>query len=370
MSISSVACSRTLRMIAVFGLSAFSLRSTTVSDTTFANGDWSLTVFPGGNGGSVTALQSTIGSNFIRSVSNTVNGNPSLILGGHIYTPFTYDPGISGPITNLNYSEDAICLSNCVGAGQRTGPAILQAGVMYGYNDLSSITGPSTSFHTISLSGLTAADFSLVAVTTSAYFNNSQHPDFSAAGAAMQFGFFRANGNTTGPGYTIVAGIDEWEITINRPSACAITQYCTQTKPTSVTTPPCSALLTATNCTLDTGEWSTTNIPRSSSLGAGSTIGIYIYTHGVGIGQSTFTLAMAFGTLCLSGPQRSSPSCSPVVVSGLLPGVCNVGPANLALSCGPLGISVGEDVNVQFWFRDGGAPGDADFSNAIFYTVE
>ena len=46
-------------------------------------------------------------------------------------------------------------------------------------------------------------------------FDNAQHPDFSASGAPIQVGYFRANG--TGPGgggYTLAAGIDNWHITI------------------------------------------------------------------------------------------------------------------------------------------------------------
>lgn len=97
------------------------LGQVTVSDATFANADWTLNVFPGGNGGSVTATQVTVGSNFLRSISDTVNGTPSIILGTHIYTPFTYTPSTSGPIVTLNYSENAICLS--VVSGRDSPPA-------------------------------------------------------------------------------------------------------------------------------------------------------------------------------------------------------------------------------------------------------
>jgi hypothetical protein len=52
------------------------------------------------------------------------------------------------------------------------------------------------------------------------------HPNFSASGLPIQFGFLRANGSSNGgPGYTLAAGIDNWQISIfalAAPSAAAI----------------------------------------------------------------------------------------------------------------------------------------------------
>jgi hypothetical protein len=148
--------------------------------------------------------------------------------------------------------------------------------------------------------------------------------------------------------------------------------YCLQAKPTSV--PGCSAKLTVTNPTLASGAWSTADIARDVSAGTGSSLGIYIYTHGVGIGPSGVSLSVPYGTLCLSGFKRSAPACSPALLAGAQGGVCNVGPMTTAVNCsgGALGIAVGDDVNVQLWYRDplGTAGGNANFSNAIFYTVQ
>ena len=145
----------------------------------------------------------------------------------------------------------------------------------------------------------------------------------------------------------------------------ALVSYCFQTKPTSV--PGCFATLLATNLSLATGVWTSTNIPASAP---GAIVGIYIYTDGVGIGQSPINVVVPFGTLCLAGFKRSSPTCAPAVLAGLAG--CNTGTMSLAVNCngGALGISVGEDVNVQLWHRDPTAPGTANFSNAIFYTVQ
>jgi hypothetical protein len=146
--------------------------------------------------------------------------------------------------------------------------------------------------------------------------------------------------------------------------------YCGQTKPTSV--PGCTAVLTVSDSSLAGGVWSTTNIPRDAALAPGTSIGIYIYTHGVGQGVSTFTAATPFGKLCLTVFERSSPACSAAVLF-TLPGQCNGGAMETEVDCngGALGIQVGEDVNVQFWYRDPSAiaPGNSNLSNAVYYTV-
>jgi hypothetical protein len=145
----------------------------------------------------------------------------------------------------------------------------------------------------------------------------------------------------------------------------SVTSFCTQTKPTSV--PACFSTLTATNTTLATGMWSATNIPSAAPA---SVVGIFIYTDGVGIGQSAVNVGVPFGQLCLAGFKRSAPTCAPAVLAAAAG--CNAGPMTLSVNCsaGALGIAVGEDVNVQLWHRDPPAGGTADFSNAIFYTVQ
>ena len=192
----------------------------TVSDGTFLDADWSLTQATAGNGGSSTAAQVATGGNpgSYRNVIDALNAAPpgsnTTVLSTSIYTPFTYDPAVSGPIGTLSYSEDAECTGGCFGAGQSTGPAVQQGGNLYILNT-QLITGAGTTWVNHSLSGLTAADFSIVSVTPTTIFDNSQHPNFSAAGGPIQVGFFRAN--STGfnlGGYTLSAGIDNWQIIV------------------------------------------------------------------------------------------------------------------------------------------------------------
>jgi len=185
----------------------------------------------------------------------------------------------------------------------------------------------------------------------------------NCANAVSQYGF-GTNCYFFG-GYPTAPFASYWLIMTGDARPESFTSYCVQTKNTSVA--GCKALLTPTNTTLATGVWSSTNIPAAS---AATIVGIYIYTDGVGIGQSAVSVNVPFGTLCLAGFKRSAPTCAPAVLAGVAG--CNLGTMNVAVNCnaGALGIVVGEDVNVQLWHRDPAAPGTANFSNAIFYTVQ
>lgn len=166
--------------------------------------------------------------------------------------------------------------------------------------------------------------------------------------------------------------VSAWALTAARGST--VVKYCTQTKPTSVAN--CIAELGVTDTSVATGVWQATKIARHSSAGVGTSIGIFIYSHGVGIGQSLINVQVPMGNLCvgLNGYKdfkRSAPPCPAAQLPGAVPG-CNAGPMETALACnqGALGIAVGDDVNVQFWYRDPYASGTASFSNAIFYTAD
>jgi hypothetical protein len=217
------------RAVIVFGILAtlISMHATAqtavVSDSMFLNADWTLSQFFIGNAGTVTAAQDLAIGNPApsRIVTDTVGAAPSpitesIVLGASIYTPFTYNPAVSGAIAFLNYTEDAACTSGCFGSGQSTGPAVLQGGNVYILISSSVITGPGLAFANHALSGLTAADFGLVNLTTAGGIaDTTQHPNFSAGGAAMQFGYFRANGSSNGgAGYTLAAAIDNWQVSI------------------------------------------------------------------------------------------------------------------------------------------------------------
>ena len=193
----------------------------TVSDGTFLDSDWTGTQFVAGNGGTSTGAQVLSGGNpgSYRNVIDALNaapvGSQTIVLSTHIYTPFTYTPSVTGAISSLNYAEDAACTAGCFGSGQSTGPALLQGGNLYILGSSTVITGPGAAWLPHTLNALTALDFGLVSVTPTTIVDNTQHPNFSAGGAPIQFGFFRANGTgVNGGAYTLAAGIDNWQITL------------------------------------------------------------------------------------------------------------------------------------------------------------
>jgi hypothetical protein len=148
----------------------------------------------------------------------------------------------------------------------------------------------------------------------------------------------------------------------------AAVQFCAQSKPTSV--PGCTPELSVTDLSLATGAWSVSKVPLGAAVR--TTVGVFLYTHGVGLGQSTFSTVTPFGTSCLPSAStlNSSPACAAAVFTGT-PSTC-VGTFSLPVNCngGALGIAVGEDVNAQCWYRDPPNPAAANLTNAIFYTVQ
>jgi len=211
-----------LSAAATIALLSLPAAAQTVSDSTFLDANWALTQFTAGNAGSSTATQMLSGGNpgAFRNVTDVLTAAPpglnTIVLSTSIYTPFTYDPAVSGAIGSLSYSEDAACTGGCFGQGQSTGPALSQGGNLYILSSSTVITGPALTWAPHVLSGLTAVDFGLVNVTAAgSIFDNTQHPNFSAGGAPIQVGFFRANGTSvSGGGYTLSAGIDNWQVTI------------------------------------------------------------------------------------------------------------------------------------------------------------
>jgi hypothetical protein len=184
----------------------------TFLDNTFSGADWELSVFRGLDGGAVAAQQESLGGNpgFYRRVTDTVNGYCSgysvcsWVWGCHVCVKAVYDQRVQGAIATIDYAEDSIMFVG-FGQGQATGPLLVQNGVFY--------CGPSMyanqmNWYTQNLVSLHAADFSSL---------GGQHPDFSAAGNPIVFGFYRRNsgGPYSGPGYTIVAGIDNWTVTVH-----------------------------------------------------------------------------------------------------------------------------------------------------------
>jgi hypothetical protein len=199
-------------MSALTGLGLLALapgaNAVVIMDSTFANVDWTKTTLSISNA-TETATQSAAGGNpgSFRTMShNFGSGIASLfIFHEYIGTGGTYDPGTSGAIASIDYSEDQKKLAGTGAVGAFV--AIKQGGVIF--------KGPvlnfsnDTTWITASSMGLTATDF--LDFTTSTF-----NPDFSAAGATISFGYGRANDTNRISPTTITHGIDNWTFTINQ----------------------------------------------------------------------------------------------------------------------------------------------------------
>lgn len=183
----------------------------TFSDSTFHDSDWELIPWMNGNGRTVGAKQEIAGGNpgrflsiFNRANNASQDGN-SNIFGFHLRRGATYNPKIQGAIAAINYSEDSILISS-FGEGHATGPALRQNGKFYFTTSKNRLIIPHNSWTHGEKLNLHAHDFRTPE-------NPNEHPDFSANGSIIEFGFFRAN-TATSDGYGISAGITNWSISI------------------------------------------------------------------------------------------------------------------------------------------------------------
>ncbi len=190
-------------------------------DDAFENADWTLLVRTTGWGGSAVGEQVNEGGNPVdhRTVVTRHNGAPG---GGRTCTyalsvkdSAVYDPSVEGSIASIDYEEDA----RPVASGQDTGPVICQGDACY--LSFAASTGPLGDWQTAQRGRLLAEDFVRVdpSVGGSGLVSDA-HPDFSATGAPIEFGFYRSicvNGGTFGVGSgQSEAGIDNWLIRVHR----------------------------------------------------------------------------------------------------------------------------------------------------------
>ena len=222
------------------------LADVTYSDGTFNDSDWQLVLFSSGTGGTYVSSQRTAYGNpgSYRKIDISVNGSSGAVVAQSgaelrptaVYPPPTpapapgpatnewgvqfhvaavYNPRTMGAISSIDSSEDALYLGGAPGEGQGTGPAVRQrdsTGVLRTYVATTITNRPSTWSH-ITLTGLLATNFSLLGGATT-FLDGTGHPDFSANGSALQFGYWRGN-STQGTGYSTSAGIDNWTIIVH-----------------------------------------------------------------------------------------------------------------------------------------------------------
>ena len=212
------------------GESCLSLRGQprTFFETTWA-GTWTPTVFTQGAGGTSNAVAGSdnVAGSFLRvniSAGVGTTTNPANVWAFFENANAVYDPRTNGAIASVSYCEDVKFFQG-FGQGQGTGPALRQGGKVYVAP--SGVTGLPANWTTLSRSGLTAASFFQMN-GPGGFTDGGSHPDFSAGGLPITFGFMRAN-SSVADAYQTSIGIDNWLIAVKDISGDGASQSLTTT---------------------------------------------------------------------------------------------------------------------------------------------
>lgn len=196
-----------------------------ITDDEFNPADWSITAETT-TGASYLVAQHLTGGNNTPAFRFMSHSLPPVETGlaevhiTHIYLGYTYHPQVEGAIEYLNYQESGIILSfPWPEAFSTTQPVVYQDGRVFASpRFLRVIADNSTSnWETGYLLALQADDFFPPGGA------ENDHPDFSAQGSPIQFGFMRTNTRsaTLPPvpatqNLIIDQGVDDWQVTIYR----------------------------------------------------------------------------------------------------------------------------------------------------------
>ena len=196
-----------LAMLLVVGSTA-SAGQTTFQDGTFNTANWSRRTITTGNGGSVSVSQFAGGNPGTSREVRTVNNSGSYVLGLHMGTvpAATFDSGVEF-IESIEFGIDALSLSGINGVGHFIGMAITQNGIDY---VTPNVVG------SIQNQGWRTNSFTFVASNFTRVDGLAGRPDFSAAGAPINFGFFTSDSN--GPQFGAIdnrALYDNLRVTFN-----------------------------------------------------------------------------------------------------------------------------------------------------------
>ena len=213
----------------------------TFNDTGFNDANWQLMLIrghvPAGgqfvsdpSAGSVSVSQEARGGvlGAYRGVNIFVNDAvgpiQNFVYSFHRPLGAVYNPSISGPIGCITYSEFSRTVSSSEPGGchcQIGSLALLQTGTVFvttpGFPTPTAPSGWSPRQQILQKE----SDFCAMP----GYLNGTcVHPDFSATGAPIEFGFIRENSNASAgsAGFTTVGGIDNWQVNVlNTCTACS-----------------------------------------------------------------------------------------------------------------------------------------------------
>ena len=182
------------------------LVQTTFSDGVFEDTAWDTSIALFGSGGDWSASQQATGGNpdTYRQIDLVLDPAPvggSNGLAVHsILNGSTYDPAVEGAISSLDWTID---IQRFAGGDRRLGPALRQNGIIY----IRGFSRQPSFWETNSLPGLTQSSF--------VQQGGGGQPDFSAAGAPIEFGFFFSGTVFDGQGDAYSYGFDNFDVVVN-----------------------------------------------------------------------------------------------------------------------------------------------------------
>ena len=199
------------------GLSG-SAQAVTFQDTTFNFGDYAASGFTQNynNGAStVFATGQTPNGNPGTAFESAISVSPGVldVLVTAVNSTFVYNPSMSGAITSLDTSLDRY---TAVASGSLTYRILIaQDAKLYEY--VATYPGQAAGvWASLTGNGLTANDFGLFSPTNLSGADLSMHPDFSASGSAINFGFAMRRGPATVTDvYNDVLRADNFRVTVN-----------------------------------------------------------------------------------------------------------------------------------------------------------
>jgi PEP-CTERM motif len=203
----------------------------TFFDGTFDNADWGSQVFLHGNGGSSIGIQNASGGNpgSFWQITNTINAAPGAGEFSSVWAFYNrigadYNPSIQGAIASIDSSQDAIDLSFYSPAIE---VGLSQDGFVYVTGGIQPM---STSWNSVAFPTLMQDDFFQIDPVQGYPTDFNAHPDFSAAGSTIEFGFVRANSTGIGgPGYSTISGADNWSLTVHPADVTGVPEPATVT---------------------------------------------------------------------------------------------------------------------------------------------
>jgi hypothetical protein len=174
-----------------------------LADSTFKSSNWKTLHY--GDSGSGTGAFTATGGDPGAGWHVTNNVGINYMSTDSFYKAAAYSPAFGGEVLSLTFQYDFVTsLTNAQGQG--TAPAILQNGIVY-VLDTPDYSYPQ-SWKAELWTNLTAADF----VNRD---EQAHHPDFSASGAPMQFGFTNANYGGVLSNRSTLSSFDNFAVTIN-----------------------------------------------------------------------------------------------------------------------------------------------------------